>query len=78
MSRTRTILKLPHKHSTHKFEFLLIRFAQLQVKYGIAKLLSEYDLTLNAKMKSPVKLVKASLTMEIEDGIWVDFKKRSK
>lgn len=51
------------------------RFAQLQTKYGIAKILSEFELSVNPGMKVPVQIKKSSLVMEAEGGIWVDFKK---
>jgi hypothetical protein len=55
-----------------------IRFAQLQTKYGIAKLVSEYHLTLNPKTKVPWKTRPQSLTMVIEGGIWLNFDKIKK
>lgn len=51
------------------------RFAQLQTKYGIAKLLLNYELSVSSKMELPVKMKKTALTMEVDGGIWLDYKK---
>lgn len=53
----------------------IFRFAQLQTKYGIAKLISEYELKIQPKMKNPPELKKSSLGIEVDGGIWLDLKK---
>lgn len=51
------------------------RFALLQVKYGLAKVLLEYELTVDAKTISPLQLTKGSITVEAKGGIWLNYKK---
>ncbi|CAO1432994.1 unnamed protein product [Diamesa hyperborea] len=54
------------------------RFALLQVKYGLAKVLLEYELTVDAKTISPLQLTKGSITVEAKGGIWLNYKKLHK
>lgn len=52
-----------------------MRFALLEVKFGIAQLLSRLSFTLNARVKLPLKLETKSSMMEIKGGLWLDVKK---
>ena len=52
-----------------------MRFALLEVKFGIAQLLSRLSFKLNARVKLPLELETKSSMMEIKGGLWLDVKK---
>lgn len=52
-----------------------MRFALLEVKFGIAQLLSRLSFTLNSRVKLPLELETKSSMMEIKGGLWLDVKK---
>lgn len=45
----------------------------MQTKYGIAKMLAEYEMTVNAKTKVPLQMKKTSVTVEADGGIYLDY-----
>ncbi|XP_001847405.2 probable cytochrome P450 6a14 [Culex quinquefasciatus] len=52
-----------------------MRFALLEVKFGIAQLLSRLSFTLNSRVRLPLELETKSSMMEIKGGLWLDVKK---
>lgn len=73
--------------SRHKYSFLAfgegpricvgMKFALAQVKGGIAKILSKYNVTLSSKTDQPLKIAKASFVLATENGIYLHFTKRT-
>ncbi|KAI4457635.1 cytochrome p450 [Holotrichia oblita] len=52
------------------------RFALLQGKMLLFKLLSKFEIRLNAKTKVPLTFNPQSIILEAEGGIWIDIRKR--
>lgn len=52
-----------------------MRFALLEVKFGIAQLLSRLSFSLNSRVKLPLELDPKAFIMEIKGGLWLDVKK---
>lgn len=48
------------------------RFGLLQVKLGIAMIVSKYRLTINVKTKQPLNFVPNRIDLEVEDGMWLN------
>uniref|UniRef100_A0A1B6CD09 Cytochrome P450 n=1 Tax=Clastoptera arizonana TaxID=38151 RepID=A0A1B6CD09_9HEMI len=54
-----------------------MRFAILEVKIVLAKILLEFSVKLNKKTQLPLKYINSTTTMLTEQGIWFDFEKRA-
>lgn len=54
-----------------------IRFALMQSKAAIATVMSRFDVHLSPKTVEPLTFSKVSLMMTCDDGIYVNFKKRT-
>ncbi|KAK9731210.1 Cytochrome P450 [Popillia japonica] len=54
------------------------RFALLQVKMSLFKLLSQFEIRLNPKTKVPLTFNPQTIILAAEGGIWVDIHKRDK
>jgi len=52
-----------------------MRFAYLQLKYGLAVVVENMKLTVNKKTKEPLVLEKTNPLPMVEGGIWIDFEK---
>lgn len=48
------------------------RFGLLQVKVGIAMILSKYRLTVNVKTKQPFDYTPNKIELDVADGIWLN------
>lgn len=48
------------------------RFGILQVKLGIAMILSKYHLTVHHKTKQPLSFSPNTIELDVQDGIWLN------
>lgn len=53
-----------------------MRLALLEMKIILASLLLHYTVELSKKTKLPIKMMKTSVFLNVEGGIWVKFKER--
>ncbi|XP_014286440.1 probable cytochrome P450 6a14 [Halyomorpha halys] len=54
-----------------------MRFAKMEIKIAIAKLIMKYKLTLNSKTTSPLQYSTKTFFMVPAEGLWVDFSPRT-
>lgn len=55
-----------------------MRFAQLEVKTCVARLLSQFNFRVNKKTQEPIKFKPDSFGLDAVGGLWLDFEKRLK
>ncbi|KAG8254052.1 cytochrome P450 6a2-like isoform X1 [Homalodisca vitripennis] len=55
---------------------IAMRFALMEVKTCIAKIMSEFTVKLSSKTKLPLQMKRRTLTPTVEGGIWLNFEKR--
>lgn len=54
-----------------------MRFGLLQVKLGLATIISNFEVTLSSKMPDgPLKFATSNFLPTLSDGMWLDFKRR--
>lgn len=53
------------------------RFALLEIKTLVTKILSKFDIVPTAKTQIPLKLSKYQFAMRAENGVWLGFKRRN-
>lgn len=51
------------------------RFALLEIKALLSKLIYNFEILPNSKTKSPIKLSRKSLTLNVEGGYWLSLKR---
>lgn len=70
--------KIPSRRLSLKLlPFLGMRFGMLEAKFGIAQIILKYKLKLNAKTNTPLKINPKTITLEDENGVWIDFEEIS-
>ena len=52
-----------------------MRFAQVQGKFGLATVLSNFKLTLNAKTRLPLVMELSAPLLNPVDGLWMNLEK---
>lgn len=55
-----------------------MRFAQLEMKVCIARLMSTFNVRVNKKTVQPIEFDPVSFFVTPKDGLWLDFGKRVK
>lgn len=55
--------------------FLGFRFAYLEIKLAVAKVINEFKVTLSDKTIQPFKYDPKALTLGLKGGIWLNFTK---
>lgn len=58
--------------------FSAMRFAQLEVKTCVARLVSQFNMRVDKKTQEPIKFKPDSFSLEAVGGLWVDFERRVK
>lgn len=61
----------------YQFFVTAMRFAIVEMKVCLAKVFSQYSVTVNSKTKEPFVFDKESFIPKPVGGIWLDFKKKN-
>lgn len=58
------------------YSVLAMRFALLEMKICLARMIAEYNITLGSNTKMPLQFEPRGFSLVPKDGIWLKFEKR--